>query len=144
MPFNSFRRKLILASSSPRRAEILNIVGWPFEAVTAGIDEMRKAGEKPLEYVQRLALEKAEAVASTRTDGLVLGADTTVVVQDELLGQPRDDDDARRMLELLSGKWHEVLTGVALVPIGGKPKVGCATSRVRFVDMSQAEIDWYV
>ena len=144
MVFNSFRQKLILASSSPRRAEILNIVGWPFEVEVAGIDETQQVGEKPHDYVQRLALEKALAVASKRSSGLVLGADTTVVVNDELLGQPSDDDDARRMLNLLNGKWHEVLTGVALVPVTGKSSVSYATSRVLFAEMSEAEIDWYV
>lgn len=144
MAFNSFRQKLILASSSPRRAEILNIVGWPFQVQVAGIDETQKAGEPPHEYVQRLALEKAAAVAAKQSSGLVLGADTTVVVQGELLGQPCDDDDARRMLSLLSGRWHDVLTGVALVPVTGKSNVSYATSRVLFAEMSDAEIDWYV
>ena len=139
-----FREKLILASSSPRRAEILTTVGWPFEAVTAGIDETQKPGEQPVDYVQRLALEKAEAVRSTRDRGLVLGADTTVVVDDNLLGQPLDDNDARRMLKLLSGKWHEVLTGIALIKVGGEKKVGCERTRVRFVEMSDADIEWYV
>ena len=101
MAFNSFRQKLTLASSSPRRAEILNIVGWPFEVEVAGIDETQKAGENPHEYVQRLALEKALAVASKLSSGLVLGADTTVVVQGEVLGQPRDDDDGSPAAQLL-------------------------------------------
>ncbi|PYS73585.1 MAG: septum formation inhibitor Maf [Acidobacteria bacterium] len=136
--------KIILASGSPRRKEILNSVGWPFEAITAGIDERQHAGEKPLDYVQRLAREKAEAVAGKLENGLVLGADTTVVVGDQLLGQPADDNDARRMLQLLSGKWHEVLTGVALVRVGGQTIVDYERTRVRFVEMSEAEIDWYV
>jgi len=135
---------LILASSSPRRAEILNAVGWPFEAITAGIDETLLPGERPLDYVQRLAREKAEAVAKSLESGLILGADTTVVVDDHLLGQPTDDNDAVRMLRLLSGKWHEVLTGVALVRIGGETKVDCERTRVRFAEMSDVEIDCYV
>jgi len=139
-----FSDKLILASGSPRRKEILASVGWPFEAITAGIDETQQAGEKPLDYVQRLAREKAEAVADKLESGLVLGADTTVVVGDQLLGQPVEDDDARRMLKLLSGKWHEVLTGVALVKVGGQTLVDYERTRVRFVEMSEAEIDWYV
>ncbi len=136
--------KLILASGSPRRREILSSVGWPFEAITAGIDETQKPGETPLDYVQRLAREKGEAVAAKLESGLVLGADTTVVVDEHLLGQPVDDDDARRMLSLLSGKWHEVLTGVALVRIGGPTKVAYERTRVRFAEMSREEIDWYV
>jgi len=139
-----FPGKLILASSSPRRAEILSSVGWPFEAVTAGIDESRQYGETPADYVQRLAREKAEAVASMRATGLVLGADTTVVVNDNLLGQPSDDDDARRMLCLLSGNWHDVLTGVALINIGGSTNVNYETTRVRFARMTDDEIDWYL
>ena len=135
---------IILASSSPRRAEILNAVGWPFEAITAGIDETLLPGELPLDYVQRLAREKAEAVAKSLESGLILGADTTVVVDEHLLGQPTDDNDAVRMLRLLSGKWHEVLTGVALVRIGGETKVDCERTRVRFAEMSDVEIDWYV
>ena len=136
--------KLILASSSPRRAEILTAVGWPFLAVTAGIDETRRPDEPPVEYVQRVAKEKAEAVASSLESGLVLGADTTVVVEQTLLGQPHDQDDARRMLRLLSGKWHEVLTGVAIVRVSGESKVDYETTRVRFAEMSEKEIDWYI
>jgi septum formation protein len=135
---------LILASGSPRRAEILNAVGWPFEAITAGIDETLLPGELPIDYVQRLAREKVEAVAKTLESGLILGADTTVVVDEHLLGQPTDDNDAGRMLRLLSGKWHEVLTGVALQRIGGQTKVDYERTRVRFADMSDAEISWYV
>jgi len=139
-----FSEKIILASASPRRKEILASVGWPFEAITAGIDEIQQAGEKPLDYVQRLAREKATAVADKLESGLVLGADTTVVVGDQLLGQPADDDDARRMLQLLSGKWHEVLTGVALVRVGGQTVVDYERTRVRFAELSDAEIGWYV
>ena len=135
---------LILASGSPRRAEILNAVGWPFQPITAGIDETVRTNEAPLDYVQRLARDKAEAVATKMKQGLVLGADTTVVVEGELLGQPADDDDARRMLKLLSGKWHEVLTGVALLRVGGNARVECEKTLVRFAELSDKEIDWYV
>lgn len=138
------REKLVLASSSPRRTEILTRAGWPHEIVVAGIDESVKANEEPAAYVQRLARSKAEAVAQRLETGLVLGADTTVVVAGQILGQPRDDADARRMLALLNGKWHEVLTGVALVRVGGEARVGCETTRVRFAEMTEAEIDWYI
>ncbi len=144
MRIDPVREKIILASASPRRKEILSSVGWPLESITAGIDETRRPEEKPLDYVQRLAREKAESVAAKLESGLVLGADTTVVVGDNLLGQPHDDDDARRMLNLLSGKWHEVLTGVALVRIGGRTMVDYERTRVRFARMSDAEIDWYI
>ena len=137
---------LILASRSPRRAEILNAIGWPFEAVAADIDESVRAGEDPIEYVKRLALSKAQTVAQRSAGRLVLGADTTVVVEGELLGQPVDDDDARRMLKLLSGKWHEVLTGVALLRAdsNAQPLVDYESTRVRFAEMSPEEINWYV
>ena len=135
--------RIILASGSPRRAEILTAVGWPFEVITSGIDESQEVNEQPVDYVQRLASEKAKAVASTHAHQLVLAADTTVVVENQLLGQPEDDIDARRMLSLLSGKWHEVLTGVAL-RLGGNSLVDFERTRVRFAEMSATEIDWYV
>lgn len=141
---NHLREKLILASGSPRRKELLSAVGWEFEAIVAGIDESVLAGEEPAVYVQRLARGKAEAVAASLSAGLVLGADTTVVVDHQILGQPVDDADAKRMLLLLNGKWHEVLTGVALVRVGGESRVEYETTRVRFADMSEREIDWYV
>jgi septum formation protein len=138
--------KLILASGSQRRMEILRAVGWPFEAVAANIDESAQAGEDAVKYVKRLALTKAQTVARKCIEGLVLGADTTVLVDGELLGQSLDDDDARRMLKLLSGKWHEVLTGVALMRAGEHAQVlvDHETTRVRFAEMSTEEIDWYV
>jgi septum formation protein len=136
---------LILASSSPRRSEILTAVGWPFETHPAGVDETRLAGEDPEEFVQRLAREKAEAVARTRLFGLVLGADTTVLVGGEILEKPRDPEDARRMLRRLAGRWHEVLTGVALVRAEtGRAAVGLERTRVRFAETSDEEIDWHV
>jgi septum formation protein len=138
--------KLILASRSPRRAEILRSVGWPFEVTVAGVDETPHEGEASTDYVRRLSLLKATAVAARLDEGLVLGADTTVVIDDHILGQPIDEDDARRMLKLLSGRWHEVLTAVALVRAGHKsdPAIAVETTRVRFAAVSDAEIDWYV
>ena len=136
---------LVLASSSPRRSEILTAVGWPFETHPAGVDETRLAGEAPEEFVRRLAREKAEAVARTRLFGLVLGADTTVLVDGKILEKPRDAEDARRMLRRLSGRWHEVLTGVALVSAEtGRASVGVERTRVRFAETSEEEIAWHV
>jgi nucleoside triphosphate pyrophosphatase len=139
--------RLVLASKSPRRAEILQAVGWEFEAVAANIDETRMESEDAVSYVKRLAQAKAETVAARISNrGLVLGADTVVVSDGEILGQPKDDDDSRRMLKLLSGKWHEVLTGIALVRGGNAPRilVKHQATRVRFSEMSADEIDWYV
>ena len=139
-------QKLVLASKSPRRAEILAGVGWQFEAIAANIDETRRPAENAANYVKRLAATKAGTVANLLTEGLVLGADTIVVIDEQILLQPSDDDDARRMLKLLSGKWHEVLTGVALVRAGDllQLQVAVETTRVRFAELSADEIDWYV
>ena len=141
---NFLREKLVLASSSPRRAELLNRAGWPHEVMVAGIDESVRPNEDAATYVERLARSKAEAVAQRLEEGVVLGADTTVVVENQILGQPQDDGDARRMLRLLSGKWHDVLTGVALLRVGGETRVAHETTRVRFAEMSESEIDWYI
>lgn len=138
--------RLILASTSPRRAEILRTVGWPFESCPVDIDEARGPGEKAATYVQRLAVEKAQAAAVVRGAGAtIIGADTVVVIDEEILGKPHDEDDARRMLRQLSGQWHQVLTGIAL--INGAPaeiRVAHETTEVKFAAMSQDEIDWYV
>jgi septum formation protein len=143
-PNQHLREKLVLASSSLRRRELLDAAGWPYEAIVAGIDESLKPNEAPAAYVQRLARWKAEAVATRLQSGLVLGADTTVVVENQILGQPADDNDARRMLNLLRGRWHEVLTGVAAVRVGGETTVDYETTRVRFAEMTTEEIDWYI
>ena len=140
-------QRIVLASKSPRRAEILRAVGWEFEAIAANIDETRMASEDAVSYVKRLAQTKAETVAELISDeALVLGADTVVVVDGEILGQPGDDSNARRMLTLLSGKWHEVVTGVALLRAGQTPQllIDHETTRVRFCEMTAGEIDWYV
>ncbi len=143
---NPLEEKIVLASKSPRRAEILKAAGWEFEAVPSDVDETRNTSEDAVSYVKRLATMKAEAVARKFPRALVVGADTVVVIGEDLLGQPRDDEDARRMLRLLSGRWHMVLTGVALVRFGNPPHtlVEHATTRVRFVQMSATDIDWYV
>ena len=138
--------KLILASKSPRRSELLRAVGWSFESSPADINETRRNNEAAVDYVKRLAIEKAEAVAARFSSGLILAADTTVVVDDHILGQPADDEDARSMLKLLNGRWHEVLTGVALLRAGeGNGAVAdYESTRVKFSEMSNEEIDWYV
>jgi len=136
---------LVLASGSPRRSEILRAVGWPFEASPADVDETLREGESPVAYVERLARAKAETVARSRLFGLVLGADTTVVVDGQVVGKPTDEEDARRMLRLLSERWHEVLTGVALVRAeSGRVLVAHERTRVRFAATSEEEIDWHV
>jgi septum formation protein len=135
--------KIILASASPRRAEILRTVNWPFETLPLNIDETRQPGEDASTYVQRLARAKAEAAALRSPDSLIVGADTTVVIGDQILEKPDDHDDARRMLRQLSGHWHKVLTGVAIIN-ASELRVAYDTTEVKFAVMSQDEIDWYV
>lgn len=116
--------------------------GIPFVVRPADVPELRRAGESPFEYVRRLAEEKAFAVALHQGE-VVLAADTTVVVDEHVLEKPRDASDARRMLELLSGREHEVLTGICLRSETGK-RVDSAITRVRFVQMTDQEIADYV
>lgn len=136
--------RLVLASASPRRADILNLVGWQFEKITADVDESVLENENPAHYVQRLAKTKAEAVAAQVENKIVLGADTTVVLDNEIIGKPTDLADARRMLEKLSNRWHEVLTGVALVNETANnqiTKVAFERTRVKFAALTKAEIE---
>jgi septum formation protein len=143
-PCEVVMEKMLLASASPRRAEILRAVGWPFETLATDIDETMAAGESAEGAVERLALGKALAALERQPSPLVLGADTTVVIDSEILAKPNDDGEARRMLRLLSGRWHDVVTGVALVGEGGRRVVAHERTRVRFGPMSDAEIEWYV
>ncbi len=131
--------KLILASGSPRRSEILNSVGWEFTKHVADIDESERDGESPEDYVIRLAREKAEAVAVHYPHGTVLGADTTVVIDGQIIGKPVDSEDAVRMLTMLAGNWHEVLTGVAVVH-NGQTRSDLQRTLVKFAPMTAEEI----
>ena len=133
---------LVLASRSPRRQEILRQAGIAFLVRTAEVDETPLAGEKPDDYVRRLA--EAKALAAPREDGeTVLGADTTVVIDGEILGKPADDGDARRMLRLLAGRRHEVLTGICLRHDGRLLRDSASTA-VWFAPLSDRQIDGYV
>jgi septum formation protein len=135
--------KLVLASGSPRRAEIMRSVGWDFEKDVPDIDESERAGESPEVYVERLAKEKAELIAARHPDEIVLGADTTVVADGVIIGKPVDNKDANRMISLLSGNWHEVLTGVAVVT-KGMTSVGLQRTRVKFAAMTDSEVQFLV
>jgi septum formation protein len=140
--------KLILASSSVRRAEILNAAGIPFEVRAANVDESRHSGETPAQMVERLAREKAEATArEIYSSGplTVLAADTVVVVDGEIFGKPANAEDARAMLRKLCGREHEVLSGFAALRIPDHAlRSGVETTRVWFTEMSDAEIHAYV
>jgi len=132
----------VLASRSPRRQEILRQAGIAFTVRAPEVDETPLVGEKPEDYVQRLAEAKALA-APCRAGETVLGADTTVVIDGEMLGKPENGDDARRMLRLLAGRRHEVLTGVCLKRENGLVRDYAATA-VWFAPLSTREIDDYV
>jgi septum formation protein len=138
------QRPLVLASGSPRRREILARLGLRFTVRAADIDETPRPGEAPDAYVLRLAEEKARAVA--QPGELVLAADTTVVADGEILGKPEDDPDAARMLRLLSGREHDVLTGVAVVAKDEPERLVSGVERtiVRMAPLTPEEIAWYV
>ncbi|MGH9898419.1 MAG: Maf family protein [Pyrinomonadaceae bacterium] len=140
-----FQTPLILASASPRRAEILRSIGFDFRIHPVNIDETALDNEEPLDYVRRVAKAKAEAAAKIFPDLTVLGADTIVVIDGEILGKPRDIDDARSMIQKLGGKTHDVITSIALVRPGRSDiLIAYELTRVRFALMSSEEIDWYL
>jgi septum formation protein len=134
---------LILASASPRRRELLTQAGYTFQVQAADIDETRRENEDPAVYVQRLALEKAQAIQTLRREARILGADTTVVLNREVLNKPRDPEDAARMLRALSGQSHEVHTGVAYVA-GSLTRQHIETTRVFFTEISESDLTYYL
>jgi septum formation protein len=141
--------ELILASSSPRRQELLREIGIPFQVQAANIDEDQIMGEVPSAYALRLAREKAQVVAMHYPQSYVLGADTIVVVDGEVLGKPKDQGEAVRMLRLLSGRGHEVITAVSLVAPGTVApgtlaETRASTTKVYFRELAEDEIQRYV
>jgi len=133
---------LVLASRSPRRAELLTAAGIPFTIRTADIDETPRPGESPRDYTLRLALEKARAVPAA-DDETILAADTTVVLDNEIMGKPLDAPDAQRMLRRLSGQRHDVLTGICLKR-GDHAVTDLASTAVWFAPLADAEIVDYI
>jgi len=134
--------RVLLASASPRRAELLAAAGLPCDVAPADVDETRHPGEPPAVYCERLARAKALAVAVRAPGRVVLGADTIVVVDGDVFGKPVDLGDARRMLERLSGRTHEVLTAVA-VAAGGTVRTAVERTEVEFTPLTPDEIAWY-
>ena len=136
------KHDLILASASPRRAQILQQLGVAFAAVPAEVDESPGPNEEPSVYVRRLALYKAEAVqAALQPSVPVMAADTTVVIDGLILGKPRTLEQAREMLSRLSGRWHEVHSGLAIMQAGAT--VISVRTRVKFRTVERAEMDRY-
>jgi septum formation protein len=137
-------REFLLASASPRRSELLALVGVRFRATPVDIDETPRPGEEPRALAERLAVEKARAVPPPAGPAVVLGADTVVVIDGTVLGKPRDDEEARRFVRLLAGRTHEVITAIALrLSPEESVAVETAVSRVTFAPMSEEEIAWY-
>ncbi len=141
--------KLILASASPRRAEILRNAGIRFEICSTGVDESRLDNESPGDYVRRLALAKVSSAAEKNpnpgADVLIIGADTVVVVDSAILGKPASGDDAQRMLRSISGRVHEVHTGLALLQTSGmQQRVVEEITKVHFARLTDHEIEDYI
>jgi len=135
---------LVLASASPRRRELLEQLGLNLQVTPANVDETPHAGERPGDYVRRVAAAKCDAVAGTRAMDLpVLAADTIVIVDDQILGQPRDEADARRMLLALAGRRHEVTTAYR-ISFGGRALDRAVTTAVAFRSLQPAEVDAYL
>lgn len=136
--------KLILASQSPRRAELLKQMGLSFEVRPSNTEEVTEPGLTPQQEVVSLSLQKARAVyESLSEEAVVLSADTVVVLDDIILGKPRDEEDAKRMLTALSGRSHFVLTGVTVMGPGGT-LTHCEKTEVTFRGLSEKEIDAYI
>jgi septum formation protein len=135
----------ILASSSPRRRELLSSIGLSFEVRPSHVPEVHAQGEAPEEYVARLSRDKAHALAAMHPESWVIAADTTVVLEDELLEKPVDAADAERMLGLIAGRTHTVYTGVTLENVSREwRETRVAESEVRMLPLTPEDIRWYV
>jgi septum formation protein len=139
-------QKWILASASPRRNEILKQLGLRFRADPSGISEpARRRRETPADYAVRIACLKAEGTAERHQSGLVIGVDTIVVLGNTILGKPETITEARSMLKQLSGRWHEVLSGICLIDCSrNRSRSGIGRSRVHFRRLSSEEVEWYL
>jgi septum formation protein len=137
--------RIILASASPRRSEILSTIGIEFETMPSSADERPFVNEAPADYIIRIARAKVIEVAKQCQQGLVIGADTIVVLDSKIIGKPADEEDARQMLKGLSGRWHAVMTGVALYDVESRKEVAdFEKTLVRFATLSEEEIRWYL
>jgi septum formation protein len=138
--------KVYLASGSPRRRELLTQIGVEFDKLTLDVDESRLVGESPLDYVQRIATAKAQAGWQSLGQGErrpVIGADTSVVIGQDVLGKPKSAADAKSMLQRISNSQHDVLTAVSVIyDKQVLTKVSC--NKVTFAPISEAELDWYI
>ena len=137
--------RIILASASPRRNELLQQIGLCYEQQISGVDETIHTTLTPRARVMNLAKQKAESIAVLHPDALVIGADTVVVLGNRILEKPKDDGDAAAMLMALSGQEHAVLTGLALAgPHGQQTRLHCEETLVRFRKLDPWEVQWYI
>jgi septum formation protein len=138
-------RRIILASSSPRRRELLTGIGLDFEIIPSHVPEVHEEGEPPEVYVSRLSRSKAAAIAEAHPEAWVIAADTTVMLEDELLEKPVDRADAVRMLETIAGRTHIVYTGVTLQRAASEwCETRVAESEVRMLPLTREDVEWYV
>ena len=139
--------RLVLASASPRRADLLRAAGFDFDTVVVELDESVRRGEAASEYVRRLAMEKSalamERLGPAARGSVVLGADTSVVIDGRILGKPRSGEEAAEMLRQLSGRWHEVMTGISLRHDAVEAGRVVATA-VEFSPLAEGDIEWYL
>ena len=138
--------RLVLASASPRRADLLRSAGLEFDTLAVDVDESTRPGEPARDYVRRLAMEKsarAVYVAGRHANVVFLGADTAVVIDGDILGKPQDDEEAAAMLRRLSGRQHEVMTGISL-RAGDREMGRVEVTRVEFITLGDADVAWYV
>ena len=137
--------RIILASASPRRAELLSQIGVEFELAPSQVEERPHPDEAPPDYITRIARAKVIAVAGQQEVGLIIGADTVVVLDGRLIGKPDDPAEAQSMLRQLSGRWHAVMTGVALYDLETRREVADYNKTlVKFAQLTDREIEWYV
>ncbi|MEG1523604.1 MAG: Maf family protein [Clostridia bacterium] len=134
---------IILASQSPRRRELLALMGLQFDVITSHVTEIPPVGAGPEETVRTLALQKAQAVAINHPYDCIIGADTIVYLDGDIFGKPHTPENAKKYLTRMQGRQHTVYTGVALLT-GGHADVRCCTTDVTFAPMTDAEIDWYI
>ncbi|WP_296647203.1 Maf family protein [Romboutsia sp. 13368] len=136
---------IILASASPRRREILENTNVKFDIISSSIDELVLEGESPCQMVMRLAFEKGTDIASKRKSDLVISADTIVVLDNTVLGKPKDEEEARAMITNLSGKTHQVITGISLINLENNKKIiDYVISNVKFKNLSEDDINDYI
>ena len=136
---------IILASASPRRKEILENTNIKFDIISSSIEELVLDGEAPCQMVMRLAFEKGIDIASKHKSDLVISADTIVVLDDNVLGKPKDEEEARQMISNLSGRTHQVITGISLINLENNKKIiDYVVSNVKFKKLSKDDIDDYI